>query len=210
MKRNELHQVEGDIAKEIIHIGLAKAADTLSFFVKERVLVRLLEVRIDGEGSARVSNKENSGRNYILSTEMKGDITGKAYLLFDEQEVGRLLATQGATAQDDALTEGFLLEVANILTASVVTQFSNILQCAMHGYVPELYFAPGEATGGFIQAGHPQEYNAMSFTALFNTDNVEMKPEFIWFMEDKFFDAVRNVVTDESKLKMVRSLSTAK
>jgi chemotaxis protein CheY-P-specific phosphatase CheC len=206
----DLRQLEQDIAKEVMHIALAKGADTLSFFVKEKVLLKSVDLFMGTTTNSASSPKSSAGQNYVLSTEVKGAIGGKAYLLFDAHEVECLAAIQLGPSPNAEVAEAFILEIANILTAAVITQFSNILQCAMHGHVPRLDMTTGEATASFIAAGHPPELNALRFTALFHTEKLQIRPEFIWFMEEKFFNAVRGIVTDNKKMEMLKALAAAR
>ena len=42
-----LQEFELDIAKEIINIAFSKAADSLSFFTKEKVLIQIMEIKFN-------------------------------------------------------------------------------------------------------------------------------------------------------------------
>jgi chemotaxis protein CheY-P-specific phosphatase CheC len=200
---------EQDITQEVIQIGLAKAADTLSFFVKEKVLLQLNEVKVNDGSATWPSPKMGTAQNYVIRTELRGDIMGVAYLVFDEQEAQQLANIQAWGRVQEEMKEALLMEVGNILTAAVITQFANILQRNMHGHVPELSLLPSSALGALIGLGHSAEFNAISFKAVFRSESVDVKPEFVWFMEKKFFGAINDLVSGEKKSELVRSLGGA-
>lgn len=200
------HQQEEEIAKAIIRIGLSKAADALSFFVNEQVSAQLMDLMID-QGEPRPHTVDSAGaKMHVLSTELRGAITGTAYLLFDEDEVARLKAAQPLADIDDG---PLMLEVANILTAMVITQFANILDRTMYGYVPALKVMDSALVPTAIAAAHSTERNALCFTASFVTRSVRIAPQFVWFMEPAFLQAIGQVAEDEARLAMVRSLHDA-
>ena len=42
-----LNEIELDVAKEVLNIGLSKSADSMSFFTKNKVLIRTIDLRIE-------------------------------------------------------------------------------------------------------------------------------------------------------------------
>ena len=89
--KTSLSQVELDITKEIISISLSKAADALSFFIKEKVLIQIQDVKVNVENLAPISKKNNVAKSYLLTTNILGDVRGKAYLVLNETEVEKLV-----------------------------------------------------------------------------------------------------------------------
>ena len=71
-----LNNIETDVAKEVINIGLGKAADSLSFFSQQKVIIRNSELYFKtAENIENLSNKKGD-KIYILTTEVIGDMTG--------------------------------------------------------------------------------------------------------------------------------------
>ena len=100
------------------------------------------------------------------------------------------------------MTEAFLLEIDNIMTANVVTQFSNIFQKKIYGDVPSLFMLKGNEINKFLSENHNNELNVIYFNARFNTKSFEINPEFIFMMDDVFFENVKSVVSMEKKLEL--------
>lgn len=209
----ELNRVELDITKEIINIGIAKAADSFSFFIKEKVTMRLLDLKVNFENNFPVSRKDPAAKNYLLTTVLKGELKGKAYLLMTEAEADKLVdanlpaSITGNPVEKAKMTEAFLLEIDNIITASVITQFSNIFQRKVYGDVPSLNILASNEINQFLSTDLNPGLNVIYFNARFITEKIEIAPEFIWLMDDHFFDEVKNVVSDEKKMELFQQLN---
>lgn len=203
-----LNLVELDIMKEIITIGIAKAADSLSFFINEKVILKLSDIKINIEHNSPLSRKYPSAKNYLLKTEIKGEIKGESYLLFNENESKKIAEKNFPkdakinSSKKKLMTEAFLLEIDNIMTANVVTQFSNIFQKKIYGDVPSLFMLKGNEINKFLSENHNNELNVIYFNARFNTKSFEINPEFIFMMDDVFFENVKSVVSMEKKLEL--------
>lgn len=210
----DLTQVELDITREIINIGIAKAADSFSFFINDKVMIRLLELKINFEHNFPLSRKYPTDKNYLLTTVVKGELKGESYLLFNEEEVNKIVeanlpkSIMDNLAEREKMTEAFLLEIDNIITASVITQFSNIFQRKIYGDVPGLNILAGNEINKFLSENHNKELNVIYFNARFITNEIEIDPEFIWLMDDSFFDEVKKVVSDEKKMELFQKLNS--
>lgn len=75
---------------------------------------------------------------YLVTTEIKGEISGKSYLFCSKSSVDILFDAIQLTGMDESFTEPFLLELDNILSATVITQISNKLSLQIYGAVPEI------------------------------------------------------------------------
>jgi chemotaxis protein CheY-P-specific phosphatase CheC len=209
----ELNQIELDITKEIINIGISKAADSFSFFIKGKVMIRLMDIQVNFDNYFPLSRKYPMNQNYLLTTIIKGELKGQAYLLFTEEEASKIVdANMPESIRNDPeaktqMTVGFLLEIDNIITASVVTQFSNIFQRKMYGDVPSLNILPGNDINRYLSENQDKDLNVIYFNARFITETIEINPEFIWLMDDSFFEEVKRVVSDEKKLELLQKLN---
>ena len=56
---------ELDIAKELINIGLGKAADSMAFFTKNKVFIRGIDIEVKTKDS--IANLTQKGRDKSLS-----------------------------------------------------------------------------------------------------------------------------------------------
>jgi hypothetical protein len=53
-----------------------------------------------------------------------------------------------------------------------------------------------------------KNFNVIYFNSRFITKSLDINPEFIWLMDDNFFSAVKNVVSDEKKVELIHKLTT--
>ena len=209
----ELNKVELDITKEIINIGLSKAADSLSFFIREKVLIKLIDIKFNSQNYSPISKKNDAQKSYVLTTYIRGDISGKSLLVFNESEVEKLIdanlpdSIKSNPVEKVNMTDAILLEVDNIITASVITQFANILQCKLYGDVPTLNVIPEKELNQYLNETNPHKLNIMYFNSQFITNHLDISPEFIWLMDDSFYTGVKNVVSDEKKLELLQKLN---
>ena len=106
------------------------------------------------------------------------------------------------------MTDAILLEIDNIITASVVTQFANILQLKLYGGVPQLDILPQNVLNPFLNENNKKDhFNIIYFNSHFITNHLDINPEFIWLLDDKFFEGVKNIVSDEEKINLLQKIN---
>src|SRR5436190_2224548 len=75
------------LAKEIVRRGLLKAADSLSFFMQEKVGINELNFQVND----KIGCPNKKGANiHLLTTEVMGELPGLCYLVFSQDEANRL------------------------------------------------------------------------------------------------------------------------
>jgi len=142
---------------------------------------RLLDAHFD------VSGRENRrGTDLMLTTEVFGDLSGKSYLLLSIDELEWLTTKVPSHArQQENMTEEYLKEVNNILSASVITWLSNHLERKVYGNIPEI---GGKLTRRLEDViyddfrGFADEVyiNSVSFSI---ENHPEVHPTFIWVID---------------------------
>lgn len=199
----KLNHLELDFAKEAINIGLAKAADSLSFFTKDKVLIRSSDLEINNIQKEKLFNKSSDPLT-ILTTQIRGGMTGYCYLIFTQEEVEKLYKLSlppnilDNPKQMDVMGKEILMEVDNIITAAVVTQFSNLFKIEMHGYVPEHFSGNKQEIDSFIRS-HVNEKNlVLHFNTPLVSKDQSISPEFLWCLDMSFVEAVKNFVKQDS------------
>lgn len=198
----EFNELELDIAKEILNIGLSKSADSLSFFTKDKVLLNTFDIYSSEAKNLKVlATNFGSEDTYVLSTELKGELTGECFLIFRKNEVEELLKATlpasilGNPEQKEEMGNAILLELDNIVSAAVITQFSNILQCSSYGNVPQLNVMSPSNLEGFLTKRIGDDH-LVCFKAEFITENVKLQPEFIWGLNERFVAGVKSIAID--------------
>lgn len=207
-------QVEHDVAKEIFNIGMAKAAESLSFFTKDKVVLEYFDFKVMNEAKELDQFVEDAHiKDTILVTEVMGDMKGVSYLLFNEEEANGICekALPAEIVADPAkfamLSEAILLEIDNIVSAAAITQFSNLLNTKMYGNVPQLIRQSFESYKPEFM-DNINEYFAFCFKVKFSSGLVNVRPWFIWFMDKSFMEKVAGVIDNENVIQKIKTLKS--
>jgi len=202
-----LSEIELDIAKEHINIGLGKAADSLSFFTKNNVLIKIPELFLfNADSYKKISKYESSNPLHVLKTKVIGELEGRCYLVFSQQEVDQLLSVNlpSSILEDpiklEEMSEAILLELDNIVVASVITLFSNTFKLNAYGGVPSLQRTSTEGFQEILQSESRTSEHILYFKSEFLTTGLDINPEIIWFMNDKYFESVKSLAQNKSLL----------
>ena len=205
------NKLELDLATEVINIGLAKAADSLSFFTQEKVLIRCNDLVISEFYEKELFSKSAVPLT-IVSTKIRGGMTGYCYLIFNQEEVEQLYqlslpeSAPNDPVQLEEMGKEILKEIDNIITAAVVTQFSNLLKVEMHGYVPELFSGSKEDVDSYIRNHAKNEKMILHFNTPLYSGEQNVSPEFLWCLDETFVEAVKKFVEYDESLVNFRKL----
>ncbi|MCC2545177.1 chemotaxis protein CheC [Hymenobacter sp. BT175] len=151
----DLHmtELERDIIREILNIGLARAADSFAAIAQEKVLLEVPSLDIMPGRSILDKVNEFETTHVIIQSDIRGDFNGTTLMFFSGQHVQRLsrvcLRMQTADSiKIDEMQESLLLEISNIITGALVTQLANILKAKIYGAPPK---APYGNIAGSLQ-----------------------------------------------------------
>ena len=209
----ELNNLELDLAEKIINIGLAKASDSMAFFTKEKVLLNSLEVTLKELATINsFSEKHNDENIAILSTELIGELTGICFLIFSEADCKKIEEVclpeqfRSDVINSTEMLDALLLEMDNIIAASVITQFSNIFKFKVHGGVPGIKrIKVSELTPTVKNMSKNPSY-MLYFKSNFNTYSMNINPEFVWLLDDNFINGVKKIASDQSAIESLNRL----
>jgi chemotaxis protein CheC len=133
--------LERDIIREILNIGLARAADSFAVIAQERVLLEVPNIDLLVSDDILRKVREYQARHVPIQSDIRGDFNGTTLMFFSGQHVQRLsrvcLRMQTTeTLEVNELQESLLLEISNIITGALVTQLANILKANIYGAPP--------------------------------------------------------------------------
>lgn len=201
-----LNKLELDVAKELLNIGLSKAADSMSFFTKQKVLLKGLNITFSQFNHKELFNKE--GENFIItSSEIRGDVEGYTYLIYSENggntlaEISLPASIKNDPVQFNEMKRAILLEADNIITGSVTTQFSNMLGLNMYGLVPSDFIGNHKQVENHIFFRSKNGKYMIKCNAELVSDDSKINPEFLWFLDDAFIGAIKDFVAKNEKLQ---------
>ncbi|MET4073423.1 chemotaxis protein CheC [Hymenobacter sp. UYCo722] len=194
-------ELERDIIREILNIGLARAADSFAVIAQERVLLEVPSIDLLMSNDILAKVREYQSRHVPIQSDIRGDFNGTTLMFFSGQHVQRLsrvcLRMQTTeTLEVNELQESLLLEISNIITGALVTQLANILKANIYGAPP---VAPrGDIAESMQNLVPEQQLQPLIFsviTQFSDRDNMVELPLML------FFDRV----TFEKILEIIRS-----
>ena len=128
-----INELEKDVLREIISIGLARAADSFSNFSKGGILLNVPEVKIIEPKVLPDVIDEYEEIYFVIRSVISGDLNGKTFLLFTAENIQKIAdvcleegARESANYQEEK--DGILLEISQIITAALAKQLSDILK----------------------------------------------------------------------------------
>ncbi len=177
----------------VMNTGFERAATSFSRLIGKPVKItssQSILVRHDYELSC-ISEEE--GDLYILVTQIIGDISGKSFLIFNQDESHEIFRTLNFGGGNKELHEAFLLEIDNIISASVISDLSNSLGIEVYGDVPQLIKIHSCNLQSFMQSEiNKDDPSTMIFTnTTFSFQSHDrVHPQFIWKLNSKIFDMI--------------------
>lgn len=184
--------LERDIIREILNIGLARAADSFAIIAQERVLLEVpnLDLLMSDDIVRKV--QEYQINHVLVQSDIRGDFNGTTLMFFSGQHVQRLsrvclrLNTEESTSLNE-LQESLLLEISNIITGALVTQLANILKANIYGAPPVI---PASDALPLLHNLNPnQQLQPLIFsviTQFMDKDNSVELPLMLFFDRDTF------------------------
>jgi chemotaxis protein CheY-P-specific phosphatase CheC len=177
----------------IIHImnnGFTRAAHSFSSLIGKPVRITSSPSVLIRHDSDFVCFSEEKGDLIVLTTQIIGSITGKSFLIFSEEESREIFKSLNG---NDHLKEAFLMEIDNIISASVISELSNGLAIEVYGDVPQLIRMHSRQLQDFI-AGEIKKEDPSSMILSNTTFHFEkgdrVHPQFIWKLSSKVFDII--------------------
>ena len=133
--------LERDIIREILNIGLARAADPFAVIAQERVLLEVPNIDLLVSDDILRKVREYQSRHVPIQSDIRGDFNGTTLMFFSGQHIQRLSRVCLRMQTDESLEvnelqESLLLEISNIITGALVTQLANILKANIYGAPP--------------------------------------------------------------------------
>ena len=136
-----MNELERDIIREILNIGLARAADSFAVIAQERVLLEVPNLDLLPSHNIIERVREYQARYVAIQSDIRGDFNGSTFMFFSGQHIQRLSRVCLRMQVPDSLQltelqESLLLEISNIITGALVTQLANILKANIYGAPP--------------------------------------------------------------------------
>ncbi|PSR54348.1 hypothetical protein AHMF7605_12905 [Adhaeribacter arboris] len=137
-----INELEKDVLREIINISLARAADSFANFSKKAVLLAVPEIKIIEPRVLPDVIDEFEDEYQIIRAEIEGELSGKTFLLFSEEQTEKLAeACLNNTSKIDIQSkEALLITVSQIITRAIVDELHHLLQLQLKALPSEALF----------------------------------------------------------------------
>jgi chemotaxis protein CheC len=210
MTEPQVTELERDIIKEILNIGLARAADSFALIAKDKVLLKVPDIQLVEVKKLIDLVAKYEDTHFIIQSDIKGDFNGATLMLFSNEHINRLSEIclsmlDLKKGEINTMQESLLLEISNIITGALVTQLANILKANIYGSPPKAPKSHIADSLKEILVQHPL-FQPLVFTVItrftHNTKSVEL-PLLLFFDTGTFlkmleiirsFDIGKNII----------------
>jgi len=180
--------------KDAFESGYVNAASSLSKMTKDKVFFHNFHHsmhKLSGDGILDLNSFSRNGTNFLVTTEIFGDVTGKSYLLLSQHDFD-LLTNNIRGSNGNILKEEYIKELDNILSAAVITKLSNDLKLKMYGDIPMLETRMEGSVEDTIFndfKGQTEEIYVNSIFFSFDGHS-NISPFFIWVMSSSILSTI--------------------
>jgi chemotaxis protein CheY-P-specific phosphatase CheC len=178
----------------IMNKGFEKAAKSFSMLVNRPLSFSYLNMILVHHDQEFSYMSGQQGNLMVLTTNMIGELSGKSYLILNEQERAEICQSVSPTKElDIKLQEALLLEIDNIVSASVIGQLADELGIEVYGDVPHLQYVKSEKIQEFLSSSisneNPSTILLCDTTFVLDNHN-HINPKFIWKLSEKIFKMI--------------------
>lgn len=195
LTKEELH-----FANRLLSLALANSAASFAQIANTEIKLQAAEIQlmpIDASMIATTAN-EHEKLNTLVS-QIIGDVPAHSYLIIKDEDAVKLgeLCLPESMKDNTEMQLALIVEIANILTASVVTQLSNFFKIKILGFVPKLEKTDKEEAKLLIHKELNKENISFFLKTNFITPKQKIQPDFIWTFSQIFIDMIKNVAKSE-------------
>ncbi|WP_243635848.1 chemotaxis protein CheC [Hymenobacter edaphi] len=196
-----MNDLERDIIREILNIGLARAADSFAAIAQERVLLEVpsLELVRAGDILKLISSYQSS--HVAIQSDIKGDFNGTTLMFFSGQHVQRLSKVclrmdVSDDLQINEMQESLLLEISNIITGALVTQLANILKAKIYGAPPRAatHGNLAHSLDSLLETHPKMQPLIFSVITQFSDQNSNVELPLMLFFDRETFDKILTII----------------
>lgn len=186
--------------KFVIHImnqGFQRASDAFSSFIGKSVKITNTQSVLVRHANDFSCISDEEGEIIVLVTKLIGDLSGKSYLILNADEAAEILkmTSRNFGFVSPQLNDALLMEIDNIISASVIAELSNGLHLEVYGDVPLLKRMHANELGTFMEKeveGIDRSSMILSNTTFQFNVSERVHPQFLWKLSSRIFETVPN------------------
>ena len=168
----DLNEDELKVATKLIFEGLSMAKASMEQILESPINIEKVEYGTSDMDLTKFG--QNESEVHVIKTELMGELKGTSHLIFSETEVNKLYQSclPASIANDDSnestiMKLGFLTEIDNMVSAAVITEFSNHLGVEIYGNVPSLKVIKANEIAGYLDEESSELEQIIHFKAVF-------------------------------------------
>ncbi len=179
-------QEEAELIKDTAKIALANAAKSFAKMLQDEVILQHLALHLSPSDVLH-SVKLDEDKYFVLRTEIVGQMKANSFLIFSDNNATKTYKAllPKSLIGNPEMREAMLLEVDNILAASVVTKYADILNRKITGHIPEIQTYSPEMVAQIIPT-QLQQHMDFSFRVNFQAQKTGISAEFVCFFTEMF------------------------
>ena len=134
-----INELEKDVLREIINIGLARAADSFANFSNNAVLLAVPEIRIIEPRVLPEVIQEFEEKYQIIRSEIEGELSGKVFLLFSESQsdlIAEVCLDNSNQVKSRIQKELLITRISEIITKALAEELHHLLQVNVQAIHP--------------------------------------------------------------------------
>lgn len=195
----DLNDNELKVATKLIFEGLSMAKASMEQILQSPISIEQIEYGASDMDIDRFGGGDSEV--HVIKTALMGELKGTSHLIFSENEVTKLYQSclPPSIANDDSnestiMKLGFLTEIDNMVSAAVITEFSNFLGVEIYGNVPSLKVIKANQIKEYLDEESSELEQIIHFKAVFQGKELDICPDFIWVFHNKFVDKIKDLV----------------
>ncbi|MEM6831081.1 MAG: hypothetical protein AAF551_11255, partial [Bacteroidota bacterium] len=197
---NNLKENEIEVATKLINGGLAMAKSSMEQILQSPITLEKVSFGAEANDLSKIGGKESHNVN-LIKTELKGELKGSCYLVFSESDVDKINKAclpadilENDSPESKMMMMGFLTEIDNMVAAAVITEFANFLGVELFGNVPSLHVMAHDKVNDYLTNETTSYDSVIHFKAIFHGAELDISPDFIWIINEKFVDKIKEVL----------------
>jgi len=197
---NNLKENEIEVATKLINGGLAMAKTSMEQILQSPITLEKVAFGVEADDLSKIGDM-GSHNVSLIKTELKGELKGSCYLIFSESDVDKINKAclppeilENDSPESKMMMMGFLTEIDNMVAAAVITEFANFLGVELYGNVPSLHVMEHDKVNEYLTNETTSYDSVIHFKAIFHGAELDISPDFIWIINEKFVDKIKEVL----------------
>jgi chemotaxis protein CheC len=193
----ELFENHFDALKEVLNIGVGKAANILNSMLNSHILLNIPEVEIMQNN--KMKYLAGTDKMAIVDLPFQGKLNGVSKLVFPYESSRKLVHIltefddKSYDSDFDAVSSGTLSEIGNIILNSIMGMFSNIFDLSLHYTLTSFHEETFDEIFKYLDG---KDNKIIVAHISFTIETLDIKGEIILIFETGSFDNLITMINE--------------